>query len=110
MIDAQTQTYLTIAFVFGALALVGYVFKQRGEDIKVVAKTVPLEFAQFAFRIAAEKAQGTESTMDDDALKQAARDLGYAVIETANGGWTIAASATAVAQNAQSVKDDLYRG
>lgn len=89
MIDAQTQTYIFAAIVIAALALLTYAFKQRGSDIKTVADTVPLEFAQFAFRLAMERANTTPDALDNEAVLRAARELGYTVTETSDGSVVI---------------------
>lgn len=85
MIDAQTQTYIFAAIIIAALALLTYAFKQRGSDIKTVADTVPLEFAQFAFRLAMERANTTPDALDNEAVLRAAKELGYQILETPEG-------------------------
>lgn len=104
------QSFLLTGAIFAGLGVLTFVFWQNGRNLKVVAGTIPPEVAQLIFRVGMTQALTTEEVWDDEALKEAAKQLGYEVVSDGNGGFTIRASARAVAQNAQPVKDDLYRG
>lgn len=104
VVNTTVQSFLLTGVVFVGLAALTFVFYQQGQNLKVVAQTVPPEFAQFIFRLGMEQARKTELTLDDEALKTAAIALGYDVLEDGMGGFTIRASVTQVAQNAPVAK------
>lgn len=93
------QSFLFTGAVFAGLAVLTFVFWQQGRNLKVVAGTVPPEIAQLIFRLGMGQVASTEELYDDEALKTLATALGYDVIPDGRGGFTIVASAGAVAQN-----------
>lgn len=93
------QSFLFTGAVFAGLAVLTFVFWQQGRNLKVVAGTVPPEIAQLIFRVGMGQVTATEELYDDEALKTLATALGYDVIPDGRGGFTIVASASAVAQN-----------
>ena|SRR5689334_21318410 len=108
-IDTTVQSFLFAGLVLAGIGALSYVFKQHGVNLEVVSKTVPIEFAQFAFRQGMTQALSTPLSWDDDALKELAKQAGYNVIEDGRGGFTIVASPTAVAQNTDAAKEAYER-
>jgi hypothetical protein len=100
--EGVTSTVQAFLFAGGALAALGvltFVFWQQGQNLKLVSKTIPPEVAQLIFRYGMTQALTTTEVWDDEALKEAAQQLGYEVVSDGRGGFTITASAMAVAQN-----------
>lgn len=102
---STVQSFLTTGAIFAALGVLTFFMWQNGQNLKVVAKTVPLELAQLGFRVGMEKAAETAETYDDEAFKTLATALGYDVIPDGRGGYTIIASASVVAENQAIAKE-----
>lgn len=98
-VTSTVQAFLFAGGVLAGLAVLTFVFYQQGQNLKLVSKTIPPEVAQLIFRYGMTQALTTDEVWDDEALKEAARQLGYEVVSDGNGGFTIRASAMAVAQN-----------
>lgn len=106
---STVQSFLFTGAVFAGLGVLTFVFYQQGKNLKVVAGTVPPEIAQLIFRVGMGQVSATEELYDDEALKTLATALGYEVVPDGNGGFTIKASAQAVAQNVEAKKDEYLR-
>lgn len=107
--DNTVPSFLLAAIVFGAIWLAREIFKQHGLNLEIVARTVPIEFAQYGFRQGMERALATPEPFDDQAIIEGAKQLGYEVFTDANGAFTIRASAQAVAQNVAAAKEAYER-
>lgn len=106
---STVQSFLFTGAVFAGLAVLTFLFWQQGKNLKVVAGTVPPEIAQLIFRLGMGQVSATEEPYDDEALKTLATSLGYDVVPDGSGGYTIKASAIAVAQNVEDKKEAYLR-